>query len=551
MLALPPGAVGLGAMRLSTAEDRDEARAEEVIEAALAAGVALVDTAPSYALSEDDLHHNERLVGRLTRGRTVLVATKAALTREGTRWVVDGRRNSILRSAEASAAALGRAPDLLLLHAIDPAVPLGTSVRALAEASGAGLARAIGICCERRSDLDTALEVAELVAVQLPLSVWDDGVGASGLLTRARALGLTIFAHTPLGGPPRARRLASDPVLSALAAAHQASAASVALAYVVGQGAVPLVGASSLEHARSLARLPTLGPDEHAAVRERFRPSARAPEGTELVLLVGSPGAGKSTVARALVADGFEHVSRDVTGGSTSGLAKRLAARLIGPDAPRRVVVDNTHPSRKDRAILLAAASGARARAIWLDVPMRVAQANAARRAVEVLGRLPTPEELRASKDPRVVPPRALFGFARAFEPPAHDEGFVAVERRAFVRRASGSRPGIAIAARSLAALPDALVERARSEAALIYGWAPRGESWRAEADARGLGHATLALCPHGEGPPVCWCRPPLPGLVVAWLVEKDVDPSRAILFGAPRIDGPIAEGTGLTFAGQ
>jgi hypothetical protein len=213
------------------------------------------------------------------------------------------------------------------------------------------------------------------------------------------------------------------------------------------------------------------------------------------------------------------------------------------------VVIDNTHPSRKDRATLLGAARGARARAIWLDVPMRIAQANAARRAVEVLGRLPTPDELRASKDPRIVPPRALFGFARAFEAPAEDEGFVAIERRGFVRAPSGTRPGVAIAARALASLAGELLIRAQREPVLIYGWAPHGEAWRAAAEARGLTHATIAVCPHGEGPPICWCRPPLPGLVVAWLVEADVDPARSLLLGDPRTDAPIAEGTGMAFA--
>jgi D-glycero-D-manno-heptose 1,7-bisphosphate phosphatase len=41
------------------------------------------------------------------------------------------------------------------------------------------------------------------------------------------------------------------------------------------------------------------------------------------------------------------------------------------------------------------------------------------------------------------------------------------------------------------------------------------------------------ALCPHPAGPPSCWCRPPLPGLPLAFAREHDVDPARSILIGA------------------
>ena len=51
-------------MRLSADADRDEERALTTIEAAVAAGVTLLDTAPSYALSQGDAHHNERLLAK-------------------------------------------------------------------------------------------------------------------------------------------------------------------------------------------------------------------------------------------------------------------------------------------------------------------------------------------------------------------------------------------------------------------------------------------------------------------------------------------------------
>ena len=41
--------------------------------------------------------------------------------------------------------------------------------------------------------------------------------------------------------------------------------------------------------------------------------------------------------------------------------------------------------------------------------------------------------------------------------------------------------------------------------------------------------------CPHGAGPPVCWCRKPLPGLAVLAIERHLLDPGRCLFVG----DGP------------
>ena len=83
-------------MRLSTAADRDEARAIATIHAALDAGVRLLDTADAYAGEAAEIGHNERLIARALdtwtgdRG-SVVVATKGGMTRPNGLWVTDGR----------------------------------------------------------------------------------------------------------------------------------------------------------------------------------------------------------------------------------------------------------------------------------------------------------------------------------------------------------------------------------------------------------------------------------------------------------------------------
>jgi D-glycero-D-manno-heptose 1,7-bisphosphate phosphatase len=41
--------------------------------------------------------------------------------------------------------------------------------------------------------------------------------------------------------------------------------------------------------------------------------------------------------------------------------------------------------------------------------------------------------------------------------------------------------------------------------------------------------------CPHTAGPPVCWCRKPLPGLAVLAIERHRLDPGRCLFVG----DGP------------
>jgi aryl-alcohol dehydrogenase-like predicted oxidoreductase len=555
--------VGLGCMRLSTAEDRDELRARQVIEGALSAGVRLFDTAPSYGRGEHELGHNELLLARALAPHKdlhpdIVVVTKAGLTRRGTTWVPDGRRKAIEASAQASAERLGAPLDVLLLHTIDPAVPLATSVRALEALRVEGLARAIGISNVTRTQLEEALSLAELTYLEVAFSVFDDGAERSGVLALAEERGLIVLAHTPLGGPKGARRLSRVPVLAELAARHGASAAQVALAYVGARGLVALVGATREASIRELGTLPSLSRQEREAIAARDQPGAHAQSSSvEVVLLVGTQGAGKTTATQEFEAAGYLVLSRDARGGTLSGLAKELAARLAGSassEAPLTgVVIDGTYGTRAQRAeiVRVARRAGAKVRAVSFEVALPVAQANVVRRIVRALGRLPTPEELRRSKDPRVVPPRALFQYARAFEPLADDEGFASIEKRVFSRRAEGTRSGLAIAAAAFAdgAEVDRELAESKPDRVLVYGWAPstkEEDALRARVEARLNPSARIALCPHGEGPPICWCRPPLPGLVAAWIEEEDIDVTRSRLLGASRIDRTLAAAVGL-----
>jgi hypothetical protein len=171
---------------------------------------------------------------------------------------------------------------------------------------------------------------------------------------------------------------------------------------------------------------------------------------------------------------------------------------------------------------------------MWLDTPVAEAQVNLVERVLDHFGRLPSPEELKQSRTAGVLAPTSQLRAVRELEPPAADEGFARVERVEFVRRARVGTPGTFVAA------PCWPVETAGPT--LVFDWRPGGTPPELEG-------VETAVCPHGGGPPACWCRPPLPGLVLAFARAHGVDPGRSTLVGTSAAHRALAAAVGARFA--
>ena len=514
--------IGLGCMRLP------EDTAHDTIAAAVEAGITVFDTARSY-------DGNERLVANALRGANgVRIVTKGGMRREGGVWIPDGRARTIRADCQASLAALDGLPiDLYLIHAPDPRTPWSTAVRALARLADEGLVRHVGVSNVNRGRLDEALELAPIAAVEVALSVFDDTAVRGGVLERCEDAGIAVLAHSPLGGPRRAGRLDRRPDLVETAEAHSVTPAEVALARLLALSpvVVPIPGARRPEAARSAARAAALHLDEP----ERARPAtpARRKAAGEVVLVMGIPGAGKTRSAEDYAAGGYLRLNRDERGGTLRELAGALDDELSS--GTPRVVLDNTYLSRASRSYVIEAANrhGVAVRCVWLDTPLAQAQVNVVERLLERFGRLPTPEELKAAarREAGVHAPTSQMRAVRELEPPSTDEGFARVERVPFERAPREGRAGVFVAASALS------------------GW--RGEAdgprlvfeWRPGADTDHAG-----ICPHPGGPPICWCRPPLPGLPLAFAREHGVDPGRSVLVGTSAAHRTLATTLGARY---
>lgn len=596
-------------MRLSTDAARDPARGRAVIAAAVAGGIDLLDTADAYALDEPDTGHNERLIAaalaELASARRVEVVTKGGLIRPGGAWVPNGRAAHLAAAARQSRDRLGGAPiDLYLLHAVDPRTPLATSVRALRRLRDDGIARQIGLSNVGLLQLEQALAIAPIDAVEVELSPWKLDAVRSGLVAACTARGIRVLAHRPLGGPAGLRRAAADPALAALSARTGASPAELVLAWLctLSPVVIPLPGATRVETATSAARAAALALDDgaRAALDARFlaiadsataapaRKPAPAPEAAapassrshatladavaaaEVVIVMGMPGSGKSTLAAGYAARGYLRLNRDEIGGPLIAIARQLD-RALG-HGTRRVVIDNTYPSRASRApvIEVARRHGAQVRCVVMTTSLEDAQTNAVARILARHGRLLMPDgdggnELGRARE---IDPRAQYRFRRDYEPPRDDEGFAVIEQAPFARAAG--QPG----APALIVELDGIVWRGRPQTPAdielrdgareaLHAWSSShvlaATTWQPglartdELAARLAELVGVALpvmhCAHPAGPPVCWCRKPLPGMALALAHAHGLDLGRSLHLGKGPADRGFAQRAGMGYA--
>jgi len=598
----------MGCMRLSTERDRNDDHAVAVLHAAFDAGITFFDTADAYCWDASERGHNERLIARALNSWTgnrsgIVIATKGGLTRPAGNWIPDGRGRHLVAACTASREALGltRLP-LYQLHAPDPRTPIATSVRALDSLKRDGLIDAIGLCNVTVGQIEQAAEITEIASVQVELSLWCDDSLMNGVAEYCFAHGIRLIAHRPLGGATRQSRVTRDPVLTNIAERHGATAFEVALAWLTDLSplVLPIPGPTRPEHARSIARVREIAlTDEDRALLDVRFPAAQAVRfrdgvnqerpaeeaGREVLLIMGIPGAGKSTVAAGLVEQGYARLNRDQASGSLAALLPEI--ERLKDSGASRIVLDNTYVSRKSRASVIRAAwqCGFPIRCLSLETNLEEAQVNAVTRMISRYGRLLEPTELKpaAKKDPGVFAPSVQFRFQRELEPPHPSEGFSRIDVQPFDRHWESTftnralivwLDGVVLRSKSGKRVPgsvddlDADLIRARAEILRRYqsdGWILSGLSWQPEiaektstvpdvdamfARMRDLLDVPVdtEYCPHGAGPPTCWCRKPIPGLGVVLIQRHRLNPRQCVYVGTGVQDPGFARRLGFQY---
>ena len=258
------GTRGLSAM-YGTA-DRDEAIA--TIHRAIDLGITFFDTAEVYGP-----YANEELFGAAIKGKRdgLVIATKFGFALGEGRSGTDSTPANIRAVADASLKRLGiETIDLFYQHRVDPAVPIEDVVGTLADLVAAGKIRHIGLSEAASATLRRAAAVHPIAALQSEYSLWEREV-ETDILPTARELGIGFVPFSPLGRGflagtaqraedyPETDYRRRDPrfqganfdanmkavaAVQAVAARHDASAAQIALAWLLAQGPdiVPIPG---------------------------------------------------------------------------------------------------------------------------------------------------------------------------------------------------------------------------------------------------------------------------------------------------------------------
>lgn len=277
LTAKPVPVIGVGAMPLSNARPDGTTMPLEdaiaVLHHAFDAGLRLVDTADIYAPSASEVGHNERIVGEAVRtwsgGRDlIVVVTKIGITRTPgppeSEWGRDGSRDYLLRAAEASVAALGFEPDVIINHRVNRAQqPYAETVRGMLAVRDAGFAPAIGIGNINLAEAQTAWEVTQGTVAAVENERSPRYRGDTDVFEWAIANNVAFFPWSPFGGGDDAKNLPTAyPEFAAVAAeltestGTEVTAHEVALAWLIAQGptVVPIPGFTRFATADSAAR---------------------------------------------------------------------------------------------------------------------------------------------------------------------------------------------------------------------------------------------------------------------------------------------------------
>ncbi|MDH4555352.1 2,5-didehydrogluconate reductase DkgB [Pseudomonas sp. BN417] len=243
-------ALGLGTFRLKDQQVMDSIRN------GLELGYRHIDTAQIYG--------NESEVGQAIAESGVardqlFVTTKV--------WTEHLAADRLIPSLEESLAKLGLEQlDLALIHwpSPDDAIPVAEYMTALLEAKRRGLARQIGISNFTIAHMQQAIDTVgadEIATNQVEVHPF---LQNRTLVDFARSRGIHLTAYMPLAYG----KVMQDPVIQGIAAAHDATPAQVALAWLLQQGFAVIPSSTRRENLASnqLALDLTLNDAEMAAI---------------------------------------------------------------------------------------------------------------------------------------------------------------------------------------------------------------------------------------------------------------------------------------------
>ncbi len=194
--------LGIGAMSFTDFYGpTTEAESFAVLDAAMAAGVTLIDTANVYGQGRSEKVIGQYLKANPSARQSLKICTKAGIKRrpDGPGNVFDNSASHLQQELDQSLARLGiEAVDLYYIHRRDQSIPIEEVTETLAGFVRAGKVKAIGFSEIAPSSLRRAHAVHPVAAVQSEYSL-STRAPELGLIQTCAELGVSLVAFSPVG----------------------------------------------------------------------------------------------------------------------------------------------------------------------------------------------------------------------------------------------------------------------------------------------------------------------------------------------------------------
>jgi hypothetical protein len=156
------------------------------------------------------------------------------------------------------------------------------------------------------------------------------------------------------------------------------------------------------------------------------------------------------------------------------------------------------------------------------------------------------PRHRSCGREDQRHPPDVQFSLAARYGATSVLEGLKSIENVSFHRRLEAAGKPKAVFFDPTEADPS-IVDKLRGYAQA--GWRLFGIAWHPPGTSKprlqGIAYEHRE-CVHPAGPPICWCRKPLPGLVLECVMQNSLDVRECLLIGDSAADQTMARRLGM-----
>lgn len=305
---------------------------------------------------------------------------------------------------------------------------------------------------------------------------------------------------------------------------------------------------------------------------------------SKVTMVMGYPASGKSTVTKELAKKGATVLNRDTEGGTIAGLLPKMEVLLKdGKD----IILDNLFPTIEVRKpfIELAKKYAAHVHCAYMGTSIEDAQFNVVQRAIGLIGEFPTPEAIKKAKHTNIFPPTVLFKYKKELQKPMTAEGFDTYETVPFVRKENPEHINKALIVDYDGTLRECVggndkypvnksqVQIKPGRAEVLKAYKAKGYMLLGCSNQSGIAKGEVAedvvkelfdytnqqlgvdieyrFCPHQSAPISCYCRKPMPGIGVEFILKHKLSRKDCIFVGDMTTDKTFAQRCGFQYVDQ